>query len=83
MANPRKPPKPEKKRKRGRPRVHGERTSFLLRLTPELHEVLRYVAAKEGESLNGVMVRILEEWWSTQPDRRAVERLLRSSRDVV
>lgn len=65
----------KKKRGRGRPVVHGERSTALLRLPPDLHRLLRHVALDDGVSLNALIVEVLEAWWSEHPDRGAYERL--------
>jgi predicted HicB family RNase H-like nuclease len=42
---------------------------FVLRLPESLHYALRHVSIDRKTSLNALIVEVLEEWWSKQPER--------------
>lgn len=46
-----------------------ERQGLMLRLPPELHTALRHLSIDRKTSLNALVVGVLEEWWSQQPER--------------
>ena len=42
---------------------------FLVNVPDELHRILRETAAKQGDTLNGLIRQILWGWYDAQPDK--------------
>lgn len=68
--------KPPGRAKRGRPAKVGEHRQFALRLRAELHRQLRHYALDQAVSLNDLIVRAVEHWWGSVPDRATYARLV-------
>jgi hypothetical protein len=66
----------------GRPRKHGERQAFMIRLDKVMHARLRHMAldrvGPKGEpvSVNDLISEAVMEWWARQPDRGTYEKLV-------
>jgi predicted HicB family RNase H-like nuclease len=43
---------------------------LMLRLPKSLHTALRHVSIDRGQSLNTLIVEVLEAWWAKQPERK-------------
>jgi hypothetical protein len=73
---------PSGKRKVGRPQKFGQRPYVLgLRLPAELHRQLRhYVVDHPPGTINDLVVAVLAEWWESQPERTAYDRLPKPER---
>ena len=71
-------------RKRGRPAKRGEHRPYSLRLPSELHQQLKHYVVDHPQSLNDLIVKAVEQWWSSVTDRHKYVRLaqLRPSRNV-
>ncbi|HKY38382.1 MAG TPA: toxin-antitoxin system HicB family antitoxin [Polyangiaceae bacterium] len=63
------------KKSPGRPRKHPETQSFSIRLPKDLHRQLRLYAVHQGQSLNDLIIGVLQGWWDDHPERRAFVRL--------
>ena len=50
-------------------RVQGAQSALLLRLPKRMHHELKVFAATQRQSLNGLIVSVLEEWWDVHPVR--------------
>jgi len=47
-----------------------DRQGLMLRLPKELHTALRHLSIDRGESLNALITKVLEDWWSRQPEHK-------------
>lgn len=63
--------------KRTKRRTRGTQTSFLLRLPEQLHQELKVFATTQRQSLNGIAVGVLQEWWDRHPMRGQIASVAR------
>jgi len=63
------------KRPPGRPPKLGNHQPYLVRLPTELHRQIKLYAVSKGLSLNDLLVRVIADWWTRQPERAGIARL--------
>jgi predicted HicB family RNase H-like nuclease len=63
------------KRPPGRPLKLGRHQPYLVRLPPELHRQIKLYSVSKGLSLNDLLIDIIRDWWSRQPERAGIARL--------
>ena len=64
-------------RSRGRPAKLTDHQAFTLRLPKGLYRELKVAAASRDVSLNDLLIEVIDGWWSKQPKRKNVARLVK------
>jgi hypothetical protein len=60
-------------------RDSGSRQPFVLKMPRRLHRELRLFVIGREESLNDLLVRVVEDWWRARPERSIFSRLARET----
>ena len=50
------------------PKETPKAKGFLVRFPPELHRLLRLISVERDESLNDLVVQVMQEWVEEQPE---------------